>query len=140
MGKWFEKNTASKTTEIQATVEFTRLMLERVNQLSKTTDFLRGELETQRQEINALQRAVDSAESVLRVWKNYAKTLFIVVKDAGHVIPPLPDEIADDWREMFSVRQMPPSGFPFWVPWRGSFCVFRVATAWPCGFGRCGSG
>ena len=77
------------------------MMLERVNQLSKTTDFLRGELETQRQEINALQRAVDSAESVLRVWKNYAKTLFIVVKDAGHVIPPLPDEIADDWHEMF---------------------------------------
>ena len=100
VGKWFEKNTASKTTEIQATVEFTRLMLERVNQLSKTTDFLRGELETQRQEINALQRAVDSAESVLRVWKNYARTLFLAWRDSGRSAPPPPAEIADEWNEM----------------------------------------
>ena len=100
LGKWLEKNTASKTTEIQASVEFTRLMLERVNQLSKTTDFLRGELEHQRQEINALQRAVDSAESVLRVWKNYARTLFLALRDTGRSAPPPPAEIADEWNEM----------------------------------------
>lgn len=100
LGKWLEKNTASKTTEIQASVEFTRLMMERVNQLSKTTDFLRGELETQRLEINALQRAVDSAESVLRVWKDYARTLFLALRDTGRSAPPPPAEIADEWHEM----------------------------------------
>lgn len=100
LGKWLEKNAASKTTEIQASVEFTRLMMERVNQLSKTTDFLRGELETQRLEINALQRAVDSAESVLRVWKDYARTLFLALRDTGRSAPPPPAEIADEWHEM----------------------------------------
>lgn len=100
LGKLLEKNTASKTTEIQASVEFTRMMMERVNQLSKTTDFLRGELETQRLEINALQRAVDSAESVLRVWKDYARTLFLALRDTGRSAPPPPAEIVDDWHEM----------------------------------------
>ena len=100
VGKWFEKNTASKTTEIQASVEFTRMMMDRVNRLSEKTDFLRGELESQRLEINALQRAVDSAESVLRVWKDYARALFLALRDSGRSAPPPPAEIADEWREM----------------------------------------
>ena len=100
LGKWIEKNTASKTTELQASVEFTRMMMERVNRLSEKTDYLRGELEHQRLEINALQRAVDSAESVLRVWKDYARTLFLALRDSGRSAPPPPAEIADDWHEM----------------------------------------
>ena len=100
LGKWIEKNTASKTTELQASVEFTRMMMERVNRLSEKTDYLRGELEHQRLEINALQRAVDSAESVLRVWKDYARTLFLALRDSGRAAPPPPAEIADDWHEM----------------------------------------
>lgn len=100
LGKWIEKNTASKTTELQASVEFTRMMMERVNRLSEKTDYLRGELEHQRLEINALQRAVDSAESVLRVWKDYARTLFLALRDSGRSAPPPPAEIADDWHEL----------------------------------------
>ena len=100
LGKWFEKNSAAHTTETKATVEFTRMMMERVNRLSERTDYLRGELENQRREINALQHAVDSAESVLRVWKDYARTLFSALRDSGRSAPPPPAEIVDDWREM----------------------------------------
>lgn len=74
--------------------------MERVNRLSEKTDYLRGELEHQRLEINALQRAVDSAESVLRVWKDYARTLFLALRDSGRSAPPPPAEIADDWHEL----------------------------------------
>lgn len=74
--------------------------MERVNRLSEKTDQLREEVEHQRLEINALQRAIDSAESVLRMWKDYARTLFLALRDTGRSAPPPPAEIADDWREM----------------------------------------
>ena len=74
--------------------------MERVNRLSEKTDLLRGELEGQRLEIKALQKAVDSAESVLRVWKDYARTLFFALRDSGRSAPTPPAEIVDDWREM----------------------------------------
>ena len=74
--------------------------MDRVNRLSEKTDELRGELEHQRLEIHALQRAVDSAESVLRVWKEYARTLFLALRDSGRSAPSPPAEIADEWREM----------------------------------------
>lgn len=73
------------------------MMMERVNRLSEKTDFLRGELENQRLEINALQKAVDSAESVLKSWKAYAKQLFDSLKDAGRSAPPPPPDIRDEF-------------------------------------------
>lgn len=97
VGKWFEKNTASKTAEIQASVEFTRMMMERVNRLSEKTDELCGELENQRLEINALQKAVDSAESILKSWKLYSCQLFRALRDTGRSAPSPPDEIRDEF-------------------------------------------
>lgn len=100
LGKWLEKQSAQRTTETTSNVEFTKLLMERVNRLSDKTDKLRAEMDEQRHEIITLKMAIVNTETVLEVWKQYAVHLYQALKDSGRSAPIPPEIIRDDWHEL----------------------------------------